>query len=182
MTDLRQEAAFQDFVTANRGFWFKLAVRVLENREEAEDVVQETLAFLWEKRQMLSIENPGAYVARAVWLNSIKRRTRRRIALSLEQVPEPAAEEVFQDSEVIDPVRLEKALEALPPKQQAVIRMKYYMGLTFREIGDNLKISLHTAASRCRYALEALGKSLEGHRNSPERSKGPTGQEEKDER
>jgi RNA polymerase sigma-70 factor (ECF subfamily) len=164
MTDFQQEAGFQAFVTLHRELWFKLAVRVLENREEAEDVVQETLAFLWEKRQVLSIENPGAYTARAVWLNSIKRRARRKIALSLDEVPEMAHEEAPQDSG-LDPQHLERALKALPPSQRAVIQMKYYRGLSFKEIGETLKISLNTAASRCRYALAALSKSLEGHRN-----------------
>lgn len=164
MTDFQQEAGFQAFVTEHRELWFKLALRVLENREEAEDVVQETLAFLWEKRQVLSIENPGAYTARAVWLNSIKRRARRRIALSLDQVPEMAHEETAEGPE-LDPKRLELALESLPPSQRTVIQMKYYMGLSFKEIGETLKISLNTAASRCRYALAALSKNLEGHRN-----------------
>ena len=35
------------------------------NREEAEDVVQETLTFLWGKRRHLQVEKPDAYVARA---------------------------------------------------------------------------------------------------------------------
>jgi RNA polymerase sigma factor (sigma-70 family) len=166
MSDFPQEEGFQAFVTAHRELWFKLAARVLENREEAEDVVQETLAFLWEKRQVLSIENPGAYVARAVWLNSIKRRTRRKIGLSLDEVPEPAAAEVLSQEGELDPRHLERAIQALPPSQQTVIRMKYYMGLSFKEIGETLKISLNTAASRCRYALASLGKSLEGHENN----------------
>ncbi|HVM32273.1 MAG TPA: sigma-70 family RNA polymerase sigma factor [bacterium] len=163
MTDFQQEAGFQDFVTDHRGLWFKLAFRILENREEAEDVVQETLAFLWERRQVLSIENPGAYVARAVWLNSIKRRTRRRLALPLDGVPEPEAPEGAGGPRALDPGLLSRALEALPPKQRAVVEMKYYMGLSFKEIGETLKISLHTAASRCRYALAALSKSLDKH-------------------
>ena len=181
MSDFPQAEGFQAFVTAHRELWFKLAMRILENREEAEDVVQETLAFLWEKRQFLSIENPGAYVARAVWLNSIKRRTRRKVTLPLEDVPEPATGEIFSDDPPVDPRHLERALEALPPGQQTVIRLKYYRGLSFKEIGEILKISLNTAASRCRYALAALNKSLEGHRNYPEGSKGLDGTGEKNE-
>jgi RNA polymerase sigma-70 factor (ECF subfamily) len=179
MSDFPQAEGFQAFVTAHRELWFKLAMRVLKNREEAEDVVQETLAFLWEKRQFLSIENPGAYVARAIWLNSIKRRTRRKITLPLDEVPEPAAGGNFSDDAPVDPRHLERALEALPPSQQTVIRLKYYRGLSFKEIGEILKISLNTAASRCRYALAALSKSLEGHRNHPEGPKGPDGNRRK---
>ena len=76
MTPFRQEDQFQAFVAEHRPLWLKLAGRVLENKEEAEDVVQETLVILWKKRDDLEVENPGAYAARAVWLNAIKRKTR----------------------------------------------------------------------------------------------------------
>ena len=65
----------------------------------------------------------------------------------------------------ITPDELERALAGLPPTQQAVLRMKYYVGLTFREIGEALSISANTAASRCRYALATLRRTLRGTRN-----------------
>jgi RNA polymerase sigma-70 factor, ECF subfamily len=55
---------------------------------------------------------------------------------------------------------LERALRGLPETQQAVIRMKYYLGLSFREIADSLSISANTVASRCRYALACLRQTL----------------------
>ena len=73
MQVFRQEEEFQAFVAEHRDLWLRLAYRVLENKEEAEDTVQETLVILWEKRKELEVENPGAYAARAVWLNAIKR-------------------------------------------------------------------------------------------------------------
>jgi RNA polymerase sigma-70 factor (ECF subfamily) len=172
MSDLQQEEAFQAFAVKNRELWLKLAYRVLENREEAEDVVQETLAILWEKRDLLQLEKPGAYAARSVWLNSLKRRTRGRKHLPLEEVAEPATDEDDEpeDWEELDPLELEGALQQLPEAQRTVIRMKYYMGLSFKEIGETLKISLNTAGSRCRYALQALREAL-GGRNPPDREK-----------
>jgi RNA polymerase sigma factor (sigma-70 family) len=176
MTDFLKEEDFQAFVTAHRELWVRLAHRVLGRREEAEDVVQETLAFLWERREFLKIENPTAYVARAVWLNSLKRKTRSRKYFSLEEIAEPAAPERPSSEEWEEgfhPLHLEKAFQELPESQQAVIRMKYYLGLSFREIGETLKISLNTAGSRCRYALAALSKSLKGRRNDPGGFQGP---------
>ncbi len=162
MKDFQQAEVFQAFIGENRRLWVKLAYRVLGSREEAEDVVQETLAHLWEKRAFLKVDNPGAYVARAVWLNSIKRRTRGRVHLPLEEIAEPASgeRELEAGAETADPARLEQALQSLPEAQRTVIRMKYYMGLSFREIGEALQISLNTAGSRCRYALQALQKIL----------------------
>ncbi len=171
MNDFQQEEAFQAFVSENRGLWLKLAYRVLQSREEAEDVVQETLAGLWEKRGSLEIEKPAAYACRAVWLNALKRRTRGRNHLSLEEVSEPAAPERAEGEgwDPLDPLHLERALLKLPEAQRTVIRMKYYMGLSFREIGEALQISLNTAGSRCRYALQALRKALETRRHPPDR-------------
>jgi RNA polymerase sigma-70 factor (ECF subfamily) len=172
MNDFQKKGEFQAFIAENRRLWVKLAYRVLENREEAEDVVQETLAHLWEKRGLLKVEKPDAYVARAVWLNSIKRRTRQRVHIPLDETAEPAAPweaEPEGRMEGADPDLLEQALKSLPEAQRTVIRMKYYMGLSFKEIGETLQISLNTAGSRCRYALEALRGALGGGRRPPGR-------------
>ena len=165
MALLGREEEFQAFVEEHRSLWYRLAYRVLENREEAEDVVQETLAILWEKKNELEIENPAAYAARAVWLNSIKRRSRAKNHLALDSVPELPAlrnEDSLGNYDELDPEELEQAIEELPESQQVVIRMKYYMGFSFREIGEALQISLNTAGSRCRYALETLKELLGG--------------------
>jgi RNA polymerase sigma factor (sigma-70 family) len=166
MNDFQQETVFQAFIAANRPLWMKLAVRILENREEAEDVVQETLATLWEKRNSLEVVNPGAYVARAIWLNALKRRTRRKVHLPLDQVAEPEASQEFQPMES-GPLshlnQLEGALKGLPEEQRQVLRMRYQMDLSFKEIGEVLQISLNTAASRTRYALKTLRKILNPH-------------------
>jgi RNA polymerase sigma-70 factor (ECF subfamily) len=51
---------------------------------------------------------------------------------------------------------VEEALSALPEAQREVVMMKIYGGLTFEEIAETLDISINTAASRYRYALEKL--------------------------
>lgn len=55
---------------------------------------------------------------------------------------------------------VEGAIKELPPKFAEVIVMKIWGERTFDEIGQALDISLHTAASRYRYGLEALRKKL----------------------
>ena len=60
----------------------------------------------------------------------------------------------------LDALELERAIASLPPAQQVVIRLRFYLGLSFREIGRNLSISTNTAASRTRYALAGLRRRL----------------------
>ena len=51
---------------------------------------------------------------------------------------------------------VEKAVRRLPSEQQEVILLKIWGEMTFEDIGNTLDISLNTAASRYRYALEKL--------------------------
>ncbi len=120
-------------------------------------MVQQTLLAVWERTRRGEVRNPGGYLARAVYWNALKRRARRRIETSLDGLPEPPARiaSPFPENR-IDAFELELAIEQLPPAQQAVIRLRFYLGLTFREIGANLSISTNTAASRTRYALANL--------------------------
>jgi RNA polymerase sigma-70 factor (ECF subfamily) len=55
---------------------------------------------------------------------------------------------------------VKEAIDRLPEPQKEVLVMKIWGELTFSEIGQTLQISENTAASRYRYALEALRRSL----------------------
>jgi RNA polymerase sigma-70 factor, ECF subfamily len=135
------------------------ARRILGNDHEAEDVVQETLAILWQRVDQLP-QRLEAYAYRAVQFNALKRRARRKRQASLEGLEVAAPTEEERPSLEIDPLELEQALEGLPAGQQTVLRMKYYLDMTFAEIGEALSISLNTAASRCRYGLAKLARVL----------------------
>ncbi len=104
--------------------------------------------------QKRDIRRLDAYISRAVDCNAVKRRSRRRAIVSLDSVPELRVENR------LDAFEVEQALEGLPPAQQSVIRLRFYLGLTFAEIGKSLSISMNTAASRSRYALANLQRLL----------------------
>jgi RNA polymerase sigma-70 factor (ECF subfamily) len=139
-------------VERRRSHWVRMAYRILRDRQEAEDVVQETLMAVL--RQPGDIGRLDAYISRAVDWNAVKRRARQRSFVALDDIPEPRA------ANQLDPLELEQAVTGLPPALQTIIRLRFYLGLTFAEIGKNLSISINTAASRCRYALERMRKVL----------------------
>jgi len=62
--------------------------------------------------------------------------------------------------------QLEDGIKKLPSKFAEVIILKIWGEHTFAEIGDMLEVSLNTVASRYRYGLERLRKSLESTRRS----------------
>lgn len=59
---------------------------------------------------------------------------------------------------------LQVAMSKVPEKFRDVITLKIWGNQTFDEIGKTLEISPNTAASRYRYGMEALRKSLEGEK------------------
>jgi RNA polymerase sigma-70 factor (ECF subfamily) len=122
-------------------------------------VVQETLLAFIRVAQDHEIRAPESYLARAVRWNAVKHRARRRVHSDLGSIAEPSAGD---DPNRLDAIELERAVADLPVAQQTVIRLRFYLGLTFREIGKNLSISTNTAASRTRYALANLRRRLGG--------------------
>jgi RNA polymerase sigma-70 factor (ECF subfamily) len=141
---------------------FRVALLLLDSREEAEDAVQDVFVGLVRARKGLAgVENLRAYLFTAL-RHTLAARAARRVrarAVPLEAIPEPASSEVncLEGDQV---VRLERALRTLPAEQRELVGLKVDGGLTFAEIASLLRISPNTAASRYRYALEKLRAAL----------------------
>jgi RNA polymerase sigma-70 factor (ECF subfamily) len=148
------------------------------SHEDAEDVLQDALVKLVEKiRNEEFIGGPEAWqpylytTIRRLAIDLSRRDDRRkRREDSVGTDAEEASNEAFHpwfESESSDDetrVQLEEKLKELPEKFAEVIIMKIWGERTFAEIGEILGISQNTAASRYRYGLEALKRSLGGAR------------------
>ena len=167
--------AFEALLRRHRAPLFTFLVRMLGDREKAEDLAQETFlrivkgAQAWERRARFQ-----------TWLFTIARnlcvdharRDRFRRADSLD-AQGPDGEAPLGDGvpgREIDPGRgaesarlrplLQQALLALPPDQREVFVLREQAGLPFREIAEMVGVNENTVKSRMRYALLALRKSL----------------------
>jgi RNA polymerase sigma-70 factor (ECF subfamily) len=127
---------------------------------DAEDVVQDAFVRFW--RRNLSIKNRALLYAavRSAALDLI-RRDNRRARREVEAFAEAERTVQPQFEQMDDSQReLVAALDRLPRDQREVLVMKIWNELTFAEIGEALGISQNTAASRYRYALAGLKKTL----------------------
>ncbi len=125
--------------------------------------MQDAFVRFW--RRQHSIENRGLLYAtvRSTALDRLRsdqRRTRREATVALETEPhfEPHFSELDESQQL-----LAAAVERLPGEQREIVILKIWNELTFAEIAEILEISPNTAASRYRYALGALRKSLQPH-------------------
>jgi len=131
---------------------------------DAEDVVQEAFVRYWRHQRGLP-GNPVALLLtsiRRAALDLARREGRRNARELAAESGEDGAEFYFERLPGGDErhLALESALARLPAAQREVLVLKLWGELTFEEIGCQLAISPHTAASRYRYALGALRKEL----------------------
>lgn len=133
----------------------------VQSAADAEDVVQEAFVKFWRRNH--SIENRALLYAavRSIALDFIRRdrRRARREATAFADA-EPPMEPQFEWEDETQS-ELAAAVDSLPHDQREVLVLKIWNELTFNEIAGALGISQNTAASRYRYALANLKKSLQ---------------------
>ena len=75
------------------------------------------------------------------------------------QFSDASIEEQMVHEEILKDVA--NLVELLPDNQKEVVKMRHYMGLSFKEIADETNVSINTALGRMRYALINLRKMME---------------------
>jgi RNA polymerase sigma-70 factor (ECF subfamily) len=128
---------------------------------DAEDIVQEAFVKFWRRNHEINNRALLYATVRSIALDFIRRdkRRARREATAFGEA-EPAVEPQFEWEDETQSA-LAAAVGCLPQDQREVLVLKIWNDLTFSEIAGALGISQNTAASRYRYALANLKKSLQ---------------------
>jgi RNA polymerase sigma-70 factor (ECF subfamily) len=152
---------------------YSLALRIVGEESEAEDVVQEVFAQAWRQAGRYDTSR-GSVVA---WLLIMTRtrgidRLRARQSrpdratvsddLLLEQMAAPAQDPAMHIAAAEDAVRVRRALGELPLLQRAAIELAFFEGMTQQEIADRLEQPLGTVKTRIRLGLIKLREALTG--------------------
>jgi RNA polymerase sigma-70 factor, ECF subfamily len=149
---------------------FGVLMRILNNREEAEDVLQEVFLQVW-RRAADYDENRGRPFTWLVTLARSRGIDRLRSLASRERVALAGANEAPEEvsDAATDAIRSERvgvvnsALADLPEDQRRPLMLAYFDGLTQSEIATKLGVPLGTVKTRMRTAMlklrEAFGKS-----------------------
>ncbi|MDO6588272.1 RNA polymerase sigma factor [Salipiger sp. 1_MG-2023] len=144
---------------------FSVAMRMLKDRAEAEDVAQEALLRLWRAAPgwRTGEAQVSTWLYRVVSNLCIDRMRRRRGGFAdLESVAEPEDPAPSAASALQDTARgqaLEAALDALPERQKQAVVLRHLEGLSNPEIAEIMDIGVRAVESltaRGRKALEGL--------------------------
>jgi RNA polymerase sigma-70 factor (ECF subfamily) len=153
--------ALGEFYDLYAGLVNGLALRILHDRAEAEDVVQEVFVQVWRQATRFDPRrgSPEAWVctiARSRALDRLRRRTARREDA---HTAPPGAVALPRSDEAL---AVRKALEGLSPDQRRALELAYYEGLTQSEISERLREPLGTIKTRIRTAMIRLREVLGG--------------------
>ena len=141
----------------------RFAITITGNQPDAEDAMQGAFSRIaFRPRLLARAEAPWPYLIRTVRneaLRIIKKRKGTGIEVAERGSVAESAESHLVHEETADTVR--RLLKTLPKNQYEVVILKHWEELTFAEIGEALGLSQNTVASRYRYAIEKLQRSLE---------------------
>jgi RNA polymerase sigma-70 factor (ECF subfamily) len=185
VADLAQDAALIARIrtgdrTAFMGFYdrfspllFSVAARVLGDRKEAEDVLQEVMLVIWNKSgeydpQLGTLSSWAVALVRNKALDRLRARTRRlrlieEVAMMAEESETgatPSANEMIHGRERAE--MLHAAMKQLPAEQRLAIELAFFTGLSQSEIAARLRQPLGTVKARIRRGMLRLREQLGG--------------------
>ena len=160
----RDENAMEEIFRRYSGPVYSVALRVLRDSGQAEDVLQEVFLQLWRKPAAF-VQNRGSLGA---WLVVIARNRsidvlrRRKPSDSVEDVVLASTVNVADEAErntMMEKVR--RVIADLPMEQRKSLELAYFEGLSHTEIASRTGDPLGTVKTRIRQALITLRKAFE---------------------
>ncbi len=134
------------------------ALQYIPRTEDAEDIVQQAFADVWEKLcEGVSILNMKAYMYQAVKNRSLLLLTREKEELLDGNIPDEADDAADEQIRIAErDARLWTAIDQLPPERRKIFLLSKRDGLKYQEIADELHISVKTVENQISKALKSL--------------------------
>lgn len=142
-----KKISFRNDVLPLKNEIFRLALRITLNRAEAEDIVQDTLIKVWDKRyewdSIDSIEAFSLRICRNLALDRLKKKDNNNDSFEDKNVAEPPSTHNPQELMIQqDRVRLVREIvNSLPEKQRSCMQLRDFEGKQYKEIADILGIT-----------------------------------------
>ncbi len=150
---------------------FSVALAMLRNRADAEEIVGEVFSLVWMKAESFdqsrgSVATWISVIARSRSLDHLRRESRHRSSGLNPDDALPAYQDHDENSldHYIDQsdfgTQVEKVLVSLSAAQQRVLNLAFFQDLTHHEIARRLQMPLGTVKSHCRRGLGLLRSAL----------------------
>ena len=161
--------AFEILYRLTSGMLFGICLRVLADRAEAEDTLQEVYVTVWDK----AVQFDAARASANTWLGMIARNraidrlralppTARRAPIeAAEVIADPSPSPAVAAEAATERARLDDCLDQLDQRRSALIRVAFFDGATYEELAIRSGSPLGTVKSWIRRGLLQLRGCLE---------------------
>ena len=163
---LGDRAAFATLYDATSGKLFAVCLRVLKNKSEAEDTLQDVYLRIWKKADRYAVtgHSPMTWlitVARNLAIDRFRARKTANVDLDsagelVEKSPGPEAASIAASEQR----RISACFEELPPDRAEAVRAAYLDGATYQTLADRYQVPLNTMRTWLRRSLMALKECL----------------------
>jgi RNA polymerase sigma-70 factor, ECF subfamily len=163
----RDERAVGELYDRHSRLLFGLILRILRDRSEAEDVLQEVFVLVWTRAETydVALGSPVAWLVRIARNRAIDRLRSNAVRLrAVESTPDPEpsreTDPEARATSVEQRRAVARALGVLPADQRVLIEDAYFLGLTQSELAEKHNLPLGTVKTRVRSGLQTLRQQL----------------------
>lgn len=166
---LNDRAAFADLYSATSAKLFGVALRVLKDRGDAEEVLQEAFIRIWNKADSYNVNglSPMTWlitVMRNLAIDHLRAKQRRAVpsgdAEAAEMMPDPAPGPEKQVMDKQGNARIEACLDELEVDRAEAVRGAYLEGQTYAALAARYDVPLNTMRTWLRRSLMKLKECL----------------------
>lgn len=164
---LRERSALEDLYQQTSAKLFGLCLRLLKDRSEAEDALQEIFVKIWLKADRFAATGHNAMA----WLNAIARyhcidtlRSRTPVNADIEDtwdIADTALDPEQSTSLRSEGKRIDRCLQELEANKANAVRQAYVEGASYQELADNLGVPINTVRTWLRRSLITLRECME---------------------
>lgn len=162
--------SFAKFYDKYSSLVFGIAMKILKNKEDAEDLCQDVFIEIFNNPHSFNPKKGSveAWIAIKTKSRCLDRLRRRNHTLynTVDEFLETTADKHLVEEQVImnsERDMIHKALQELPEQQQEAIIGNFFKGYSHRELADHLNRPLGTIKSLVRYGVNNLRKYFEQH-------------------
>lgn len=143
-----RQISFKDDILPLKDLLFRLALRITGGSEDAEDIVQETMIRVWNRRdrwqEIESIEAFSLTICRNLSLDWLRKNGSHELTPDSEvaTMPDTRSPGPLESTLIADRVeKVRRIIDGLPEKQRSCIQLRDFEGKSYKEVAAALEIS-----------------------------------------
>lgn len=158
---LKDLKAFKLFFETNYQLASLIAYRYTKDISSAEDITQDVFASIWKRRKEIALKSSlKSYLLAAVKKAAVKYIERKKEnVISIEDKNMKDALEITEEENYSNEalaVAISNAIEKLPPQRRRVFKLAYYEQFSYKEIANELEVSVNTVKTHIVQSYKSL--------------------------